>query len=80
MKKKSALLIVDIQNDFCPNGTLAVPEGDAIIPVLNKYIKIFSSGTLPVFASRDWHPKKTTHFKEHGYAESPSGAASSKNL
>jgi len=66
MKKKSALLIVDVQNDFCPNGTLAVPEGDAIIPVLNKYIKIFSSGTLPVFASRDWHPKKTTHFKEFG--------------
>jgi nicotinamidase/pyrazinamidase len=66
MKKKSALLIVDVQNDFCPNGTLAVPEGDAIIPVLNKYIKIFSSGKLPVFASRDWHPKKTTHFKEFG--------------
>jgi len=66
MKKKSALLIVDVQNDFCPNGSLAIPEGDSIIPVLNKYIKIFSSGTLPLFASRDWHPKKTTHFNAFG--------------
>ena len=66
MKKKSALLIVDVQNDFCPDGTLAVPEGDAIIPVLNRYIKIFSSGKLPVFASRDWHPQQTAHFKEFG--------------
>ena len=66
MTKKSALLIVDVQNDFCPNGTLAVPDGDAIIPVLNKYVKIFSSAKLPVFASRDWHPKKTTHFNAFG--------------
>jgi nicotinamidase/pyrazinamidase len=66
MKQKSALLLVDIQNDFCPDGALAVPEGDAIIPVLNKYIKIFSSQKLPVFASRDWHPPQTSHFKEYG--------------
>lgn len=66
MKKKSALLIVDVQNDFCPDGTLAVPEGDAIVPVLNKYIQLFSSCKLPVFASRDWHPKQTAHFKEFG--------------
>jgi nicotinamidase/pyrazinamidase len=57
MKKKNA---------FCPNGSLAVPEGDSIIPVLNKYIKIFSAGKLPIFASRDWHPKKTSHFKDFG--------------
>jgi nicotinamidase/pyrazinamidase len=66
MKKKSTLLIVDVQNAFCPNGSLAVPEGDSIIPVLNKYIKIFSAGKLPIFASRDWHPKKTSHFKDFG--------------
>ena len=66
MKKNSALLIVDVQNDFCQDGALAVPEGDAIIPVLNKYIQLFSSGSLPVFASRDWHPKKTAHFNEFG--------------
>jgi nicotinamidase/pyrazinamidase len=66
MKKNYALLIVDVQNDFCPDGKLAVPEGDAIVPTLNKYISIFSRNKWPVFASRDWHPKKTSHFKEFG--------------
>ena len=66
MKKNYALLIVDVQNDFCPDGKLAVPEGDAIVPMLNKYISIFSRNKWPVFASRDWHPKKTVHFKDFG--------------
>lgn len=59
-------MIVDVQNDFCPEGALAVPDGDQIIPVLNQYIQIFSSHDLPVFASRDWHPKVTKHFKLYG--------------
>ncbi|HIE43707.1 MAG TPA: nicotinamidase, partial [Candidatus Omnitrophica bacterium] len=66
MKKRSALLIVDLQNDFCPSGALAVPDGDSIIPVLNRYIDFFSKKNFPVFASRDWHPEKTKHFKEFG--------------
>ncbi|MFQ5952082.1 MAG: bifunctional nicotinamidase/pyrazinamidase [Candidatus Omnitrophota bacterium] len=66
VKTKKALLVVDIQNDFCPGGTLAVPEGDKVIPVLNKYIRLFSRKSFPVFASRDWHPKQTKHFKKHG--------------
>jgi nicotinamidase/pyrazinamidase len=66
MKKNYALLIVDVQNDFCADGKLAVPEGDAIVPVLNKYISFFVHNKWPVFASRDWHPKKTAHFKEFG--------------
>ncbi len=66
MEAKKALLIVDVQNDFCPGGTLAVPEGDRIIPILNKYIKIFSKKKLPIFASRDWHPKESKHFKKFG--------------
>lgn len=66
MKLEKALLIVDVQNDFCPGGALAVPEGDKIIPNLNKYIKIFRQKKLPIFASRDWHPKKTKHFKNFG--------------
>jgi nicotinamidase/pyrazinamidase len=66
MKKNSALLVVDVQNDFCTDGALGVPDGDSIIPVLNRYIRLFSSGRLPVFASRDWHPKRTAHFKEFG--------------
>ncbi len=63
---KSALLIVDVQIDFCPGGALAVPEGDRIIAILNKYIKVFSEKKLPIFASRDWHPPETTHFKKFG--------------
>jgi nicotinamidase/pyrazinamidase len=63
---EEAVLIVDVQNDFCPGGSLAVPEGDKIIPVLNKYIKIFSMRKLPIFASRDWHPKESKHFKRFG--------------
>lgn len=66
MKLKKALLLVDVQNDFCPGAALPVPKGDKIIPKLNKYIKIFSKNKLPIFASRDWHPKKTSHFKEFG--------------
>jgi nicotinamidase/pyrazinamidase len=66
MKLKKALLVVDLQNDFCPAGALAVPEGDKIVPTINKYIKIFSRNKLPIFASRDWHPIKTKHFKDFG--------------
>lgn len=66
MKLKKALLIVDMQNDFCPGGALGIKDGDRIIPAINKYIKIFSEKKLPVFYSRDWHPKKTKHFKEFG--------------
>jgi nicotinamidase/pyrazinamidase len=66
MKAKKALLIVDVQNDFCPEGALAVPEGDKIVPVVNKYINIFKKKKLPIFASRDWHPIKSKHFKDFG--------------
>ena len=66
MKLKKALLIVDVQNDFCPGGALGVPEGDKIVPSINKYIKIFSKNKLPIFATRDWHPIKTKHFKDFG--------------
>ncbi|MDP3732215.1 MAG: bifunctional nicotinamidase/pyrazinamidase [Candidatus Omnitrophota bacterium] len=66
MRVKKALLVVDVQNDFCPGGALGVKDGDKIIPAINKYIKNFASKKLPIFASRDWHPKKTSHFKEFG--------------
>jgi nicotinamidase/pyrazinamidase len=61
-----ALLLVDVQNDFCPGGALPVPEGDLVVPVLNEYLKRFERAGEPVFASRDWHPKKTRHFKQQG--------------
>ncbi len=64
--KRRALVIVDIQNDFCPGGALAVKDGDTIVPVLNRYIGLFTAMGLPVFATRDWHPEKTVHFKVYG--------------
>lgn len=66
MKPKNALLVVDVQNDFCPGGALGVPEGQRIVPVINKYIKIFSKKGLPIFVTRDWHPIRTKHFKSFG--------------
>lgn len=66
MDEKKALLIVDVQNDFCSGGALAVPQADAIIAILNKYINGFYDKGLPIFATRDWHPIKTSHFKEFG--------------
>lgn len=66
MRFKKALLIVDLQNDFCPGGALAVPQGQKIIPAVNRAIRSFHKQGLPVFASRDWHPKQTAHFQRFG--------------
>jgi nicotinamidase/pyrazinamidase len=66
MQGKDALIVVDVQNDFCPGGALGVKNGDEIIPVLNRYIEKFNAARLPVIATRDWHPEKTTHFKDYG--------------
>jgi len=63
---KDALIVVDVQNDFCPGGSLVVREGDKVVPVLNRYIKKFADHGLPVFATRDWHPAKTSHFNTGG--------------
>ncbi len=53
------LLIVDVQNDFCPGGALAVPEGDNVVPVINRLMDKFTV----VVASKDWHPAKSVHFQ-----------------
>jgi len=66
MKPKAALLIVDVQNDFCPGGALPVPEGDQVVPVLNGYLRLFRQLQLPIFASRDWHPADSLHFRGKG--------------
>ena len=66
MQTKDALIIVDVQNDFCPGGSLPVSEGDKIVPVLNRYIENFTKAGLAVFATRDWHPERTSHFNTDG--------------
>jgi nicotinamidase/pyrazinamidase len=55
-----ALLIVDVQNDFCPGGALAVAGGDQVVPVINGLMDRFDL----VIASKDWHPEKTAHFNK----------------
>lgn len=55
-----ALLIVDVQNDFCTGGTLAVPDGENVVPVINTLMNRFSL----IVASKDWHPENTKHFEK----------------
>lgn len=64
--RKSVLLVVDVQMDFCPGGALGVPDGDTIIPRINEYTQFFHARRLPVIASRDWHPPHHASFKEQG--------------
>ncbi len=71
MSRRPALLVVDVQNDFCPGGALAVPDGDRIIPRVNRTIELFVRRGLPVLATRDWHPAVTKHFKAFGGAWPP---------
>jgi nicotinamidase/pyrazinamidase len=64
--KTDALIIVDLQNDFCPGGALPVPECDQVVPVLNDYIKIFKKANAKIFATRDWHPPNHISFEAQG--------------
>jgi len=61
-----ALLVVDVQKDFCPGGALAVDEGDRVVPVLNEWIETAFLKDIPVYASRDWHPIQHTSFQNQG--------------
>ena len=66
MERDTALLIVDVQNDFCPGGALSVPAGDRVVEPINRAAEIFAAAGLPVLASRDWHPPVTKHFRQYG--------------
>jgi nicotinamidase/pyrazinamidase len=49
---RDALIVIDVQNDFCPGGALAVPEGDAVVPLINRLSRQFRQAVL----TQDWHP------------------------
>lgn len=66
LQRGDALIAVDVQNDFLPGGSLAVPQGDAVVPALNHYLAAFVVRALPVFATRDWHPPNHCSFKAQG--------------
>jgi nicotinamidase/pyrazinamidase len=70
----SALLVVDVQNDFCPGGSLGVPDGDRVVPVINRLMPFFKT----VVASQDWHPLghisfASTHPGKHAFDTIPLG-------
>ena len=61
-----ALIMVDVQLDFLPGGSLAVPHGDEVVPALNRYIAVFRGLTFPIVATRDWHPPDHCSFRAQG--------------
>ena len=62
----TAVLVIDVQRDFCSGGALAVPAGDAVVPVLNDVLRGAADRRMPVYASRDWHPAASRHFVTGG--------------
>lgn len=66
LSKNDALMIVDVQNDFCPGGALPIHEGDRIISVINDWIQEATTHNIPVIASRDWHPRNHISFIQEG--------------
>jgi nicotinamidase/pyrazinamidase len=66
LRPGDGLLVVDVQNDFLPGGSLAVAAGHEVVPVLNRYIGEFVRAGLPVFATRDWHPPDHCSFRARG--------------
>lgn len=64
--RKKALIVVDVQNDFCPDGSLAVANGDEVVAPLNNLIREFLGRGDPVFKTRDWHPATAKHFAVYG--------------
>jgi len=63
MTAQDALLIVDVQNDFCPGGSLAIPDGHSVVPVLNRWI---AQGAGMTVTSRDWHLPDHMSFLQQG--------------
>jgi nicotinamidase/pyrazinamidase len=67
----SALIVIDVQNDFCPGGALAVPKGDEVVRPINRLIEAFDHVVL----TQDWHPKGHSSF-----ASSHTGGAPFSNV
>jgi nicotinamidase/pyrazinamidase len=66
LRPGDALIVVDVQIDFCPGGALPIERGDAVVPVLNGWIIRALDVGVPIYASRDWHPLRHPSFTEHG--------------
>ena len=63
----TALLVVDVQNDFAdPKGSLYVEGGEDVVPVINREIDRARAAGVPVVYTKDWHPAETPHFAKFG--------------
>jgi nicotinamidase/pyrazinamidase len=65
INQNDALILVDVQNDFC-TGSLAVPDALSIIDNLNAYVDLFFRKGLPIFSTKDWHPIDHSSFTGFG--------------
>lgn len=63
---KTALIVVDVQKDFCPGGALPVDEGDKVVEPTNRLIRFFEEKNWPIYFTRDWHPESHCSFKANG--------------
>lgn len=63
---RTALLVVDVQNDFCAGGALAVPDGDRVVDPINRLLAAHAGAGASIYATRDWHPAGSSHFAEQG--------------
>ena len=63
---RSALLVVDVQKDFCAGGALAVPGGDRVVDPINRLLAAYAAAQAAIYASRDWHPAGSSHFIDQG--------------
>jgi nicotinamidase-related amidase len=66
LRRGDALLVIDLQRDFLPGGSLAVAAGDAVLEPVNRCLQRFAARGLPVYATRDWHPPGHSSFRAAG--------------
>jgi nicotinamidase/pyrazinamidase len=70
----SALLEIDVQNDFCPGGALAVDKGDEVVGPLNRLASLFAKNGAKVLATQDWHPEGHVSFGSSHTGRKPGDA------
>lgn len=66
MDKNTAILIVNVQNDFFPGGALQIPAGDRVLEPINRLAANFRSSGIPILASRYWHSPDSRFFRDYG--------------
>ena len=71
IRPDSALIIVDVQNDFFADGAEPVSDAERIVPRINEYIRLFWERDLPIFAARDWHPPEFAQPGPGGHPGTP---------